>query len=79
MSYDPTDPKMQAIGNFAGWEPPKAQDADRLPPGKTCADCAWFDKCKWLVQQPNYSITCDWNPSRFYQKEPDHATIRSDD
>jgi predicted RNase H-like nuclease (RuvC/YqgF family) len=68
MSHDPNDPRIE---NFAGWAPPKPQDADRLPKGKTCTDCAWFNKCKRLVQQPSYAVVCDWNPSRFYQKEAD--------
>jgi len=40
----------------------------KLPIGKTCADCRWYERCKWLISCDPANITCDWAPSRFKQK-----------
>lgn len=41
-----------------------------LPTGKTCRDCAHFDRCEMLFSAdagfPS-STSCDWNPSRFIE------------
>lgn len=48
----------------------KANESMKLPAGKTCADCRWFAKCKWLISCPPTNTTCDWAPSRFAAQEP---------
>ncbi len=33
----------------------------------TCADCAHFKRCEWLVSCQPDNTSCDWSPSRFVQ------------
>lgn len=49
---------------------PITQPTDRLPVGKTCADCRYFvPKCSWLIGSLTGDETlCDWDPSRFRPK-----------
>lgn len=43
-----------------------ASDASmKLPEGKTCGDCAHFQRCVWLFGCKATNKTCDWAPSRF--------------
>ena len=45
-------------------------DSMLLPKGKTCADCVHFTKtCKWLIACNPNNTNCDWNPSRYQQKQ----------
>ncbi len=48
----------------------------QLPEGKTCADCAHCKRCTSMFGARPENVTCDWAPSRFYQKpdedEPPH-------
>lgn len=53
--------------DITNWEPPKP--TEQLPENKTCSDCKWFKRCKALIQQPDYSVSCGWYPSRFIQNE----------
>ena len=41
-----------------------------LPEGKTCDDCAHFDRCEWLVGAERDWPACDWEPLRFVEKAP---------
>ena len=37
-----------------------------LPAGKTCNDCAWYQRCSKVIGLENSgSKKCDWHPSRF--------------
>lgn len=38
---------------------------NRLPPGKTCADCRYFKRCEALFECNPTNTACDWDPSRF--------------
>lgn len=40
----------------------------RLPAGKTCADCAHFPRCTWLIRCEAGWTSCDWSPSRFIEQ-----------
>jgi hypothetical protein len=40
-----------------------------LPDGKTCGDCQHMTRCSWLFQQPPGATACDWNPSRFRERQ----------
>ena len=41
-------------------------DADmKLPAGRTCSDCAFFQKCKAFIGIAGTETICDWAPSRF--------------
>lgn len=42
-----------------------ADPSMKLPDGKTCADCANFSKCGWLVGVKGPETVCDFAPSRF--------------
>jgi hypothetical protein len=46
-----------------------AQQSMSLPPGRTCADCKRFRRCKWLIDCEATNTTCDWAPSRFVERE----------
>lgn len=46
-------------------ESTSSDNSMRLPPGKTCRDCAHFNKCAWLINCKPTNKTCDWAPSRF--------------
>lgn len=54
--YDATEPRKYGL---------RADDGMGLPAGKTCSDCAYFAKCKWLISARPDSTRCDWAPSRF--------------
>lgn len=51
-----------------------------LPEGKSCADCAHFERCaafigsKWINDQQH---RCDWAPSRFRQRPADTEEIEA--
>jgi hypothetical protein len=36
-----------------------------LPAGRTCADCAHVERCRWLISVTETNTHCDWSPSRF--------------
>jgi len=40
-------------------------DDMKLPEGKTCADCAHFKRCRWLIACKPTNTSCDWAPSRY--------------
>ena len=41
-----------------------------LPEGKTCQDCFYFDRCRFLLGfLVMGSRSCDWHPSRFAEKK----------
>ena len=44
-------------------------DDMRLPVGKICLDCAFYNRCKWLFGCKPDSTECDWAPSRFNPKK----------
>ena len=44
-------------------------DDMRLPVGKVCLDCAFYNRCKWLFGCEPNSTECDWATSRFIPKE----------
>lgn len=39
-----------------------------LPPGKTCGDCFFYERCKGFFGCPATNDNCDWSPSRFKQR-----------
>ena len=48
---------------------PVKPDDMALPTGKTCGDCEWLErKCSWLIGAKVIWTTCDFSPSRFFQK-----------
>ena len=42
--------------------------ASSLPEGKSCQHCGNFKRCQWLFQCRPQWTTCDWIPSRFFEK-----------
>ena len=44
-------------------------DDMRLPVGKICLDCAFYNRCKWLFGCKPDSTECNWAPSRFKPNE----------
>jgi len=45
-----------------------------LPDGKTCSQCARYQRCKVFISCPPDNIHCDWSPSAFIE-----AANRRDD
>lgn len=41
----------------------------QLPEGKTCKDCAHFERCKGLFMCKPENTECDWSPNRFHDAE----------
>lgn len=39
----------------------------KLPEGKICMDCVFYDRCFMLFGCDGQSKTCDWSPSRFQE------------
>lgn len=47
-------------------------DTMRLPDGKSCADCAHFKRCLWLIGDQwinDKAKRCDFAPSRFVDRK----------
>lgn len=40
-----------------------------LPEDRTCGDCAHFNRCHKLFGCDPSFVNCDWDPSRFREKE----------
>ena len=52
-------------------------DPMALPPGKVCKDCHHLRRCVGLLGIPPSNRTCDFNPSRFVQYQPEATTPNS--
>jgi hypothetical protein len=46
-----------------------ARTCMQLPATRTCADCAHFRRCKWLIGRKGDEPSCDWFPRRLAEKE----------
>jgi hypothetical protein len=41
-----------------------------LPDGKTCRDCRHYTRtCEWLLNRKASATECDWEPSKFREKD----------
>lgn len=47
-------------------------DTMRLPTGHTCSDCGYWGFCIWYLSYKGDESSCDWAPSRFYQRPEVH-------
>jgi len=43
--------------------------SSKLPDGKVCNDCVHIARCMFLISCSPTEKRCDWEPSRFVQKE----------
>ncbi|HEX4149578.1 MAG TPA: hypothetical protein VHY20_11350 [Pirellulales bacterium] len=46
----------------------------RLPPGETCASCAFFRRCQGFIGVKGHETSCDWHPSRFVPGRREEAS-----
>ena len=47
-----------------------ARDLMALPEGKTCANCANIEHCKWLFSLSGNETECNIFPSRYSEMQP---------
>lgn len=50
----------------------------KLPEGKTCADCANYEDCKFLFQCRAENTVCDWSPSYFRQRTIGQVEVKGE-
>lgn len=61
---------IELVDREAKVEVHRPDDDMRLPAGASCADCASFHRCAWLISCSPSSTLCDWSPSRFRPAKP---------
>lgn len=49
-----------------------------LPAGRTCGDCAHFERCNAMFGHIAADEVCDWSPSRFRQRDAAGIATRLD-
>lgn len=49
---------------------------ERLPAGRTCLDCANYERCSWLISARATWTCCDWHPSRFRERDEQCKGVR---